>query len=99
MSVSQDVVRYSVWASAVAGGGLFAVADKNWIGRPVLGFVLAAVAIAGAIGMEVSPFKFGGTSYYMESLIAMAGALLALAGYACVAAWSYVRSRMIGGGK
>ena len=99
MSVSQDVFRYSVWAGAVAGGGLFAFADRTWIGRPVMGALLVLVAVAGAVGMNVSPFKFGGTSYYMESLIAMAGALLALAGYACVAAWSYARSRMIGGGK
>lgn len=76
------------WPYAVAGligVGLRAV-DRSAFKRPVFAGVLVAVAIGGLIGMNASPFTFGGGDHYFQSLIAMAFALAALLGYGLAAA-------------
>jgi hypothetical protein len=42
----------------------------------------------------VSPFSFGGGSYYMEGVILSAGAALALIGYAFVIVLTFARRRL-----
>ncbi|MEQ1577704.1 MAG: hypothetical protein ABL894_08625 [Hyphomicrobium sp.] len=71
------------WPYAVAffTGAACAIVDRRVFGRYVLGLILVLIAAGGAIGMNASPFTFHGGDYYMESLIAMIAAFVALAGY------------------
>ena len=81
-----DFARYWPYAVALAIGAVCAVVDPRLFSRRYLAAVLVVIALAGAAGMNLSPFTFHGGDYYMESLIAMVAALVALGGYAL--AWA-----------
>ena len=69
--------RYWPYGVALLAGAVLAIVDRKVFGRYVLAWLLMLIAIAGAIGMNVSPFTFQGDDHYFQSLIAM---LFALAG-------------------
>ncbi len=81
LKLSPDAMRYMVWSAAVVLGALLAFVDRQLIGRWVFGFLLLASVGGGLLLTVVSPFRFGGTSHYMEGVIISAGSALGLAGY------------------
>ncbi len=81
MDFSPEVSRNLVWAAVSVLGAVLAIADRRWLGRWIFGPLLLAVIAAGSLVTVVSPFSFGGTSYYMHGVIIAGGAALALAGY------------------
>jgi len=94
--VSADLTRYFVWAGIVVVGVLFAVVDRRWIRRPVLGVLLVAGIVGGFVVEQVSPFSFGTRNHFMEGVLLSAGSALALIGYVFAVIWQFVRRR-IGG--
>lgn len=94
MELSADLTRYVVWAAAIVVGALFAVLDRRWIGRPVLGGLLIAGVIGGIIMTNLSPFSFGGGGFYMEGVLIAAASTLALVGYVFAVGWLFVRQRL-----
>jgi hypothetical protein len=74
-------MRYLVWASVVVLGAVLAVVDQRMIGRWILGGLIVAGVVGGLLVTVISPFRFGGTSYYMEGVIVAGGSALALVGY------------------
>ncbi len=88
-----DWLRYWPYAVALLTGMGFAVVDRRVLGHYVLGALLLLIGAGGAIGMNISPFTFGGGDHYMESLIALVAAGVALGGYVCAAAWHSVWKR------
>jgi hypothetical protein len=81
MELSTDLARYATWAGVVAIGALLAVLDRRWIRGPIFGALLLAGVVGGLVITEVSPFSFGGGSYYMQGVLISAGSALALVGY------------------
>jgi len=79
--LSPDTMRYLVWASVVVLGAVLAVVDQRMIGRWILGGLIVAGVVGGLLVTVISPFRFGGTSYYMEGVIVAGGSALALVGY------------------
>jgi hypothetical protein len=81
MKLPSDLSRYVVWAGVVVVGAILAVVDRRWVSFPLFGLLLVAGVGGGLIITRVSPFSFGGGSYYMEGVIISGGSALALAGY------------------
>lgn len=81
MRLSPDVYRDLVWGAAVLAGMVLAFFDRRLLRRWLLAWILAAVVAGGLLTTVISPFRFGGTSYYMEGVIAAGGSALALIGY------------------
>lgn len=79
--MSAELWRYLAWASVVALGAVFAIVDRRVLGRWWFGMLLVAAVAVGMLVTVVSPFRFGGTSYYMEGVILAGGSALALIGY------------------
>lgn len=79
--MSAELWRYLVWTSVVALGAVLAIVDRRILGRWLLGMLLVAAVAIGMLVTIVSPFRFGGTSYYMEGVILAGGSALALIGY------------------
>jgi hypothetical protein len=97
--MSADLTRYFAWAGIVAIGALLAVLDRRWVGWPVFGALLIAGVAGGLIMTRMSPFSFGGGSYFMEGVIISAGSALALVGYVLAAAWQFARRCLAGRGR
>jgi len=89
--------RYWPYGVALIAGAFLAVVDRRTFGRYILAWALVLVAIAGAIGMNVSPFTFQGGDHYFQSLIAMLFALAGLAGYALAILATWTCGRVCGG--
>jgi hypothetical protein len=83
MELTAEMTRYLAWAGVVLFGALSAVVERRWIGRPWLGLLFLAGIGGGLVIMQVSPFSFGGGSYYMEGVLISGAAGLALIGYVC----------------
>jgi len=77
-------------------GAALAIIDRRVLGRWILACVLLAGVAAGMLITVASPFRFGGTSYYMEGVILSGGSILALIGYA-VALLTFLGFRHFGG--
>jgi hypothetical protein len=80
--LAPDLTRYLMWAGVVALGAILAALDRRLLGRPLLGLLLVAGLVGGFIVTTMSPFSFGGGSYYMEGVILSGASALALIGYA-----------------
>lgn len=93
--MSAELWRYLAWASVVALGAILAVVDHRVLGRWLFALLLVAAVAIGMLVTVVSPFRFGGTSYYMEGVILSGGSALALIGYA-VALFGLFTFRRIG---
>lgn len=91
MGLSSDATLY---LSAILGGALLGVLDRCLLRKWLIGGLLVAGIIGGMLVTVFSPFKFGGTSYYMEGVVLAAGSALALCGYAVVALLLYAWQRM-----
>lgn len=98
MKLSPEMVRYLSWAAAVALGMVLAIIDFRYIGRWVVGCLLGVLIAGGMLLTVVSPFRFGGTSYYMEGVILAGGSALALVGYVIVRVSIFLR-RYSGGNR
>jgi len=96
MEMSPELTRYVVWAGVVAIGALFAVLDRRWTRRPIFGVLLLAGVVGGLITTDVSPFSFGGGSYYMQGVLISAGSALALVGYVFAMVFQFAL-RLLGG--
>lgn len=94
MELSPDLTRYVTWAGVVAVGAVLAVLDWRWTRRPVFGVLLLAGVFGGLITTEVSPFSFGGGSYYMQGVLISAGSALALVGYVFAMVLQFARQRL-----
>jgi hypothetical protein len=86
MRISPDVFRYLVWGAAVLAGIVFAIVDRRVLKRWLLVWIPAVGVTGGLLITLISPFRFGGTSYYMDGVIAAGGSALALIGYVIGAA-------------
>ncbi len=97
MSASPDLYRYFVWGAAVAAGVALAIVDRRLLRRWVAVWLLAAGVGGGLLTTVASPFRFGGTSHYMEGVIVAGGSALALIGYVLgIAGLAIFRSRSHG---
>jgi hypothetical protein len=90
-------MRYLVWTSVVVLGALLAVVDQRIIGRWILGGLFVAGVVGGLLVTVISPFRFGGTSYYMEGVIVAGGSALALVGYVVARFAGFVWRRTLDG--
>jgi hypothetical protein len=95
--VSADLWRYAVWAIVALAGATVALIEAKAWGRYRLWILLVLAAIAGAVTTHVSPFTFSGGDHYMEGVIVMGGAGLALAGYAAAALIGLAGGRLLAG--
>ena len=89
MELSPDMTRYVAWAGVVVIGILLAVLDRQWIRWPLFGALLVTGVGGGLIITEISPFSFGGGSYYMQGVLIAAGSALAVVGYVFAIAWLF----------
>ena len=98
MELSVELTRYLSWASVVMFGALLALLERRWTTWPWLGLVLLAGIGGGLLVMQLSPFSFCCGSYYMDGVLIMGAAGLALIGYvpAYVLAivWQLARRRL-----
>ncbi len=94
MNLSPDVMRYLIWVGVVVLGMMLAEVDRRVIGRWLFGFLLVAGVVGGLALTVVSPFSFGGSSYYMEGVIISAGSAMALIGYLAAALARFLTLRL-----
>ena len=96
MELSPDLTRYLVWAGVIAIGAVLAILDRRWTRWPLFGVLLVTGVVGGLIITEVSPFSFGGGSYYMQGVLISAGSALALVGYVFAMVFQFAL-RLLGG--
>ena len=76
--------KYLVGSGVTALGAGLGVVDWRAFGRPWFGLALLAAAGAGAAMTALFPFPFADATLYIWGALLVAGAALALAGYAVV---------------
>ena len=62
-------------------GGVLAIVDRRVLIRWLFAPLLVAGIAGGVLLTRLSPFSFGGTSYYMQGVIISGACALALIGY------------------